>query len=270
LGPVAYPIRVEVDISGLLPSWKIDMQARRMSPSTIDSYVRGVTYYLEWCEETGVAAPLSRTALAGRVDDLLARGAEPATARIRQQAVRRFAAWLASEDEIDADPFLGVKPPKLDVKVVQRLSDDELRLMLKACAGKALRDRRDEACLRLLAETGMRAGELLGLNVPDVDLGLGVAVIRRGKGGAGSYVPFGPVTGAVVDRYLRVRRHHRLAGTPALWLAETGGVSGSDITGCGWRSWRARRWRASRASTCTSCGTLSRRAGWRPRAVRAG
>jgi site-specific recombinase XerD len=214
---------VEVDISGLLPSWKIDMQARRMSPSTIDSYVRGVTYYLEWCEETGVAAPLSRTALAGWVADLLARGAEPATARIRQQAVRRFAAWLASEDEIDADPFLGVKPPKLDVKVVQRLSDDELRLMLKACAGKALRDRRDEACLRLLAETGMRAGELLGLNVPDVDLGRGVAVIRRGKGGACRYVPFGPVTGAVVDRYLRVRRHHRLAGTPALWLAETGG-----------------------------------------------
>jgi site-specific recombinase XerD len=214
---------VEVDISSLLPSWKIDMQARRMSPSTIDSYIRGVTYYLESCEKTSVAAPLSRTALAGWVANLLARGAEPATARIRQQAVRRFAVWLAEEGEIDADPFLGMKPPKLDIKVVQRLSDDELRLMLKACAGKELRDRRDEACLRLLAETGLRAGELLGLNVPDVDLARGLVMIRRGKGGAGRYVPFGPVTGAAIDRYLRARRHHRLAATPPLWLAETGG-----------------------------------------------
>jgi integrase len=36
-------------------------------------------------------------------------------------------------------------------------------------------------------------------------------------------VSVGAVTGAAVDRYLRVRRHHKLAGSAALWLAETGG-----------------------------------------------
>jgi integrase/recombinase XerD len=76
--------------------------------------------------------------------------------------------------------------------------------------------------LRLLAETGMRAGELLALNTADVDLGRGLAVVRRGKGGKGRVVAFTPQTGAAVDRYLRVRRGHRLASTPALWLPETG------------------------------------------------
>jgi len=261
---------VEVDISGLLPSWKIDMQAHRMSPSTTDllrprgDVLPGMVRGDRCCRAAFAQRP-------GRLGRRPAKAGGRASYRAHPPAgrppLRRLA---ASEDEIDADPFLGVKPPKLDVKVVQRLSDDELRLMLKACAGKALRDRRDEACLRLLAETGMRAGELLGLNVPDVDLGRGMAVIRRGKGGAGRYVPFGPVTGAVVDRYLRVRRHHPLAGTPALWLAETGGGERLGYHGLRVALLARAKVAASRASMCTSCGTLSRRAGWRPRAVRAG
>jgi integrase/recombinase XerD len=57
--------------------------------------------------------------------------------------------------------------------------------MLKACAGRELRDRRDEAMLRLLVNTGMRAGELLTLNTTDLDLARGLGVVRRGKGGKG-------------------------------------------------------------------------------------
>jgi integrase len=210
------------DLLALLASWKLAMEAERKAPYTVDSYVRGVRYYLAWC---GDRPPLDLPTLQRWVTHILASGAEPATARIRQQAVRRFAAWLADPEqgELDADPFLGMKPPKVDSKVVERLSEDDLRLMLKACAGKSLRDRRDEAMLRLLAETGMRAGEVLALNVPDLDLAQGMAVIRKGKGGKGRYVAFTPQTGAAIDRYLRVRRHHTLASTPALWLAETGG-----------------------------------------------
>ncbi|MGC2346157.1 MAG: tyrosine-type recombinase/integrase, partial [Mycobacterium sp.] len=174
------------DLMPLLASWKLAMQAERKAPYTIDSYVRGVQYYLQWCSG---AEPLERTTLQRWVTHLLDQGAEPATARIRQQAVRRFAAWLADPEvaEIDADPFLGMKPPKVDAKVVSVLSPDDMKLIVKACAGKDLRDRRDEAMLRLLAETGMRAGELLALNTTDVDLGQGVAVgwgrlTSRGRG----------------------------------------------------------------------------------------
>jgi site-specific recombinase XerD len=199
------------------------MQANRMSWHTVDNYIRGVTYYLEWCAQTDQSQPLLKPVLERWVIHLMDAGAEPATARIRQQAVRRYAAWLTTEGEIDTDPFVGMKPPKIDTKVVERLTDDELRLLIKACAGKQLRDRRDEAILRTFVETGLRAGELLALNVPDVDLGRGLVTIRRGKGGVGRYVPISPQAGAAIDRYLRARRHHRLASSLALWLAETGG-----------------------------------------------
>jgi site-specific recombinase XerC len=41
--------------------------------------------------------------------------------------VKRFALWLVDEGELDSDPLLGVKQPKLDRKVVDALTDDELK-----------------------------------------------------------------------------------------------------------------------------------------------
>lgn len=210
-----------VDLAALLPSWELTLRAERKSPATIKSYTTGVEQYLAWCDAADVPRALDRRQLAGFTDSILDR-AEPATARARQLAVKRFAAWLVEEGEIDADPLVGVKPPKLDAKVVEPLTDDQIKAMLKACAGPDMRDRRDEAILRLMVETGMRAGEVAGLNVDDLDLMAGTAVVRRGKGGKGRVVPFGPQTARAVDRYLRLRRGHLLADTPALWLGDRG------------------------------------------------
>ena len=43
---------------------------------------------------------------------------------------------VAEEGEIDDDPLLGLKSPKLDTKVTESLSEDELRRLIKACGGK--------------------------------------------------------------------------------------------------------------------------------------
>jgi integrase/recombinase XerD len=109
-------------------------------------------------------------------------------------AVRRFGRWLHAEGELAEDPLAGMRPPKLDAKVVPVLSDDQLRRLVKACEGKTLRDRRDEALVRLMLETGLRAGEVVALRVEDVDVGGGTLLVRRGKGGAGRLVPFSAQT----------------------------------------------------------------------------
>jgi integrase len=140
--------------------------------------------------------------------------------------VRRFTAWLVDEGELDTDPLLGMKQPKLDRKVVEALTDDELTRMIKACNGKNLKDRRDEAIVRLMAETGLRAGEVIGLQTTDVDLQRGLVTVTRGKGGKGRVVPFSPQTGTAIDRYMRARRSHRLADTGPLWVGGGGKTFG--------------------------------------------
>lgn len=221
------------DLAALLPSWQLALRAERKSRATVASYTEGVTGFLRWCADTGTPPELTKATVTGFTASLLDDGAQAATARSRHMALRRFAAWLADEGEIDANPLLGVKPPKLDSKVTEALTDEQLRALINACRGKDFLDRRDEAIVRFMAETGVRAGELLGMSLPDdLDLTGGTAVVRRGKGGKGRVVPFGPQTAAAIDRYLRARRVHRLAETGPLWLGgggQTFGYHGLNI-----------------------------------------
>ena len=155
--------------------------------------------------------------------ELLASGLEPATARARPLAVRRFLAWMDGEDTIDyTDQLLGIKPPKLSEKLIRPLTEVQLRMMIAACEGKRLRERRDEAIIRLMAETGMRAGEVIALQVADLNMSAGVISIRKTKTGRGRLVSFSAKCAVALDKYLRLRRNHVLAATPNLWLGTRG------------------------------------------------
>lgn len=212
----------DLDLASLLDSWTLHLNAERKSPQTVKSYTEGVRQFLAWAAREDTPPVLDRPTVNAFVAQLLDAGAEAATARARQLSLRRFSSWLADEEEIDRDELLGLKPPKLDQKVVERLTDDQCRALVKACAGREFRDRRDEAIVRFMLEAIVRAGEVVNMTTADVDLTAGSAVIRKGKGGKGRTVPFGPQTGRALDRYLRLRRAHRLAHTPTLWLGDRG------------------------------------------------
>ena len=134
--------------------------------------------------------------------------------------------------------------------------------------------------MRLAIETAARAEEILAMEVGDVAPSSGMAVIQRGKGGRGRRVPFGPRTGQALDRYLRLRRAHLLASTPALWLggrsqdlgyyglraallrrAEEAGIDGFHIHRL--RHTAASRWLEAGGSE----GGLMAVAGWRSRGM---
>ncbi|MGW0759454.1 tyrosine-type recombinase/integrase [Streptomyces sp. NPDC002814] len=213
----------ESDMRALLDSWALHLAAERKSAQTLKTYGDGVRSFLRWTASTGIPPALDRPTVNAFTAALIDGGAQASTARSRQLAVRRFSAWLADEGEIDGDQLVKLRPPKLDTKIVESLDDDQLKSLIKACSGKDLRDRRDEAIIRLMIETGARAGEVVSMALDDVNLHDGGAVIRKGKGGKGGKgraVPFGPQTGRAIDRYLRLRRTHRLADSPALWLGD--------------------------------------------------
>lgn len=123
---------------------------------------------------------------------------------------------------ISEDPLAALRTPKLHVKVVDCLTEDDVRLLIRACPGKELRDRRDEAIVRLMAETGMRAGEVLNMRPQDIDLTRGLVAVHRTKTGRGRVVPFGPHTARAIDRWVRMRQHQPLAAGDKLWLGDRG------------------------------------------------
>jgi site-specific recombinase XerD len=217
-----------VDLAALLDSWLLHLRAERKSPETVKAYGDGVRRFLAWAANTQTAAHLDRPTVNAFITSLLDNGAEPSTARSRHLALRRFSAWLLDEGEIPSDQLVGSKPPKLDQKIIPVLTEGQIQALLKACQGREFRDLRDAAIIRLMIETGARAGEVVLLTLDDIDLTRGSVVIRRGKGGKARRVPIGPQTSRSIDRYLRARRAHSSASTPELWLGDRGKRFGYD------------------------------------------
>jgi len=206
------------EMVALLNDWLLDLRGQHKSPNTLKRYGNGVRAFLRWAEQSGTAPVLDRRTVAAFLADLIGGGQESSTVHAQQSAVRRFSAWLADEGEISQDLLLGMKPIKVDEKVVPELTEDEARALIAACKGKTFMDRRDEAIIRFMLETMARASECADMRLDETDVYAGSAVIRRGKGGKGRRVPFGPQTGAAFSWYLRMRRAQPRAAEPQLWL----------------------------------------------------
>jgi site-specific recombinase XerD len=217
------PIQDPFTLADLLQDWLNVLKAENKSKSTLKNYTTGVTAYIRWCEQRGETPRIDRTLVTEWVAELLASGMEPSSAKTRRQAVRRFSAWMDGEDDLDyTDQLLGLKPPKVPEKLIEPLTEVQLRVLILACEGKTLRDKRDEAIIRLLTETGMRASEVVGLQVSDLNMASGVVTIGQAKGGRGRLVSISPKTAVAIDKYLRLRRSHPAAGLPDLWLSLRG------------------------------------------------
>lgn len=204
----------------LLEVWMISLRVENKAPATLRTYRTGVEQFATWCEKNGHEPVVAKRLVAQWIAEILAAGAEPNTANARLSAIKRFSVWLWEEGEQELDPLRGMRPPKLDERVVQPLTEDEIKALLRACKGSRFRDYRDEAIVRLLLETGMRAGECVALEVEDIDWIQGKGTIRRGKGGKGREFSFGPQTSKAGLAYMRkARAGHKLARTsPRLWL----------------------------------------------------
>jgi site-specific recombinase XerD len=218
-----------------ITDWQTALRAENKAPGTIFIYADGATRYLTWCTD-GDLLPMSRAALNSWIAGLLDDGSSPGTARIRQLAVRRFASWLTAGGEIHADPFPGVKAPRYEPPLVEPLTEAELRALIATCAvpddharpDDTLNDRRDEAIIRLMFETAIRSGELVDLQLDDLDLVARQITIRRGKGGRGRVIPIGQATTDALLVYLDVRERHPLAATADLWLGSRGKQFGRE------------------------------------------
>ncbi len=74
-----------------------------------------------------------------------------------------------------------MQPPSIPERPVDVLSEDQLKALLGTCGRKTFEDVRDEAIIRLPADTGLRRAELLGLRMDDCDLEADITFVV-GKG----------------------------------------------------------------------------------------
>lgn len=198
----------------------------------------------------------------------------PSTVSLEYRALQQFFRWLVEEDEIDRSPLEKMRAPKVPESPVPIVPPEDFRKLLKTADGKDFTSRRDHAVLLTLYDTGMRAGELVGLRLEDVDLRGRFAYVV-GKGGHTRAVRFGATTAVAIDRYLRLRRGHRYAESEWLWMGQRGRLEYSALAvmlakrseAAGLSRIHAHQFRHSFAHQFLAAGgnetDLQRLAGWR-------
>lgn len=202
------------------------LRAEGAAERTVTIYGQAIRFFAAWLEAQGrepVVAELTRAAIREWLAQL-ADTHQASTVRTRYRGLFRFCGWCVDEEEIPEHPMRTLSPPEPKPKPVPVLSDAELAALVKACAGKDFRARRDEAMLRLLLDCGLRVSELCGLTVDGTDLDQGMALVR-GKGSKVRPIYFGARTVRAVDRYQRARGSQRWAHLDALFITQRGALS---------------------------------------------
>mgnify|MGYP000325023772 FL=1 len=153
------------------------------SANTRESYLRDTMYFLEYLNQVNVD-PLDAEEqdIQGYVDHLHQLKRSPTTISRNLASVRCFFKFLIFRGDLDHNPAKGIKLEKAEKKLPQVLSGEEIELLLSQPDITEPKGCRDKAMLELLYATGIRASELINLNIKDVNLRSGVLYCRGTKG----------------------------------------------------------------------------------------
>jgi integrase len=152
-------------------------------------------------------------------------GAHPHTWRQRLGVVRGFARHLATIDPASEVPHKDLLPGHRPRIAPYIYTDGEIAALI-AAAGRlrpTLRAVRHQTLIGLLAVTGMRPGEALGLDRHDVDLRHGTVHVRAGKQKKQREVPLHKSTIRALREYARLRdARFPTPSTPAFFISARG------------------------------------------------
>lgn len=153
------------------------------SVNTRESYLRDTLYFLEFLSDAGTD-PLEadEQTIQAYVDHLHQLKRSPTTISRNLASVRCFYKFLIFRGAVERNPAKGIKLEKAVKKLPQVLSGEEIELLLAQPDITEPKGCRDKAMLELLYATGIRASELINLDIQDLNLRSGVLYCRGTKG----------------------------------------------------------------------------------------
>ena len=153
------------------------------SANTRESYLRDTMFFLEYLSGIGTAPQdADEEVIQKYVDRLHELKRSPTTISRNLASVRCLYKFLIFRGQLDHNPAKGIKLEKAEKKLPQVLSGEEIELLLAQPDITEPKGCRDKAMLELLYATGIRASELINLNLKDINLRSGVLYCHGSKG----------------------------------------------------------------------------------------
>jgi integrase/recombinase XerC len=183
---------------------------RNLSPATLRAYRREIRSLIGFvANELGIEHPVrvTPTSVRAYLANLHSRGLQPGSIGRALAALRTYFRFLVSEGTLDVSPADAVTHPQ-DVKRTPEIADRYAIEELLEGFPDTPAGRRDCAAMELLYAAGLRVGELVTLDLGDLQLGQRLVRVR-GKGRKQRLVPFGRPAARAIEVYLPERARWR-------------------------------------------------------------
>lgn len=184
---------------------------KNYSSHTLRAYKRDLEVFFDFLREEK-RFEVDHNVITFFIGFLLKYGIDPRTVARKLSSIKSFFRYLKKIGFITENPAKAIKTPKIKKHLPGFLPYSQIKKSLE------INDPRDRAIMETLYSCGLRAGELVGLNVSDVDFSRDEVKVK-GKGNKQRIVPLGRIAKNAILQYLRARE----SATSQLFLNYRGG-----------------------------------------------
>ncbi len=181
---------------------------KKTSANTEMSYKRDLLKLQKYLSENNIdtdnIAGITEKDLSSYIHSLSEKGFKAATISRNIASSKAFFNYCYKMDLIDKDPAKELKAPKIEKKLPEILTMDEVVRLLEQPEGDTPKEVRDKAMLELLYATGIRVSELINLSVDDVNIKMCYIMCRDEN--KERVIPFGHKAKDALQRYLKSSR----------------------------------------------------------------
>ena len=177
---------------------------RGYSENTVNSYQRDFNQFLKYAKVDN-AKKIDRSLIKDYLEHLYDNGFSVSSTERKLACLKSFFRYLVREGKLSKDPTSDIKLPKKAKRLPKALSISETIKLISAPREKGHLALRNAALLEMLYATGMRASEIVSLNVDDINFSVSF-VKCFGKGSKERIVPINKVTMRAIKEYLEKAR----------------------------------------------------------------
>lgn len=181
---------------------------RQLSKNTLQSYERDIKDYTQSIFEAQQLEEFNdveRFHILQHLQNLRSKGISARTISRHISSIRSFHQFLLREKRCNNDPTVHIEMPKIEQKLPNILSIEEIDRLIATPNVSKPQGVRDRAMLELLYATGMRVSECIALNLEDIHLTMGFVRVF-GKGGKERIIPLGGSAIEACTNYLNTAR----------------------------------------------------------------
>ncbi len=193
---------------------------RDLNENTLKSYINDLEKFHSYIRGKNIEDlnSVNKTTVITYLMDLEKSGRATSTIARNLSSIKSYYDFLRNKGYVDNNPTIGLKAPKVEKKIPETLTKEEVSLLMEQPNKDSFKGLRDRAMLELMYSTGIGVNEIVGLNIEDLDMTIGTLAVKNSAGTR--VIPMGSYAIDALENYLdRLRKNFE---TKALFVNSRG------------------------------------------------